>query len=101
MRERNHRIQFRLNDTEYNRFKNKVQKSGLKTEQFLRKAISNAQIKEPPTEEYRRIIYLLSNLSNNINQIAKHTNTTGIIDIPSLDAAVILLRKCYKQMEVL
>ena len=99
MRVRNHRIQVRLDDKEYNRYLNLLSKSGLKAEQFLRKLISNIVIKEPPIDEYKRIIYLLSNISNNINQIARQANTNGMIDIPSLDAAVILLQKCYREME--
>jgi hypothetical protein len=101
MRTRNNRIQVRLNDKEYKRYLKLLDKSSLKSEQFLRKLINNTKIKESPTEDIQRIKYLLSNISNNINQIAKHANTTGMTDSISLDAAVILIRKCYKEIEEL
>jgi hypothetical protein len=37
------------------------------------------------TKDYKRVIYLLSNIANNINQIARYTNINKELDIKVLE----------------
>ena len=47
--------------------------------QFLRKFVLEKEIYVVDLEPFRNLQWLLSNATNNINQIAKATNTTGVI----------------------
>ncbi|KWZ78537.1 hypothetical protein HMPREF3200_00675 [Anaerococcus tetradius] len=46
---------------------------------FLRKCVLEKEIYIVDLESFRGLQWLLSNATNNINQIAKATNTTGVI----------------------
>ena len=46
---------------------------------FLRKCVLEKEIYVVDLEPFRNLQWLLSNATNNINQIAKATDTTGII----------------------
>ena len=46
---------------------------------FLRKCVLEKEIYIVDLEPFRNLQWLLSNATNNINQIAKTTNTTGVI----------------------
>lgn len=46
---------------------------------FIRKSILEKEIIVVDLEPFYKIQHLLSNATNNINQIAKHTNTYGVI----------------------
>jgi hypothetical protein len=88
-----------MNKKELAHFEKQVEFSGLTKSEFLRQRIKNVDIKPRPPDEYIEIYKLLSNLANNINQIAKHANATGYIEPNQMDAAVILIRKCWEHIE--
>ena len=46
---------------------------------FIRKCVLEKEIYQVDLEFFRDLQELLSNVTNNINQIAKATNTTGLI----------------------
>ena len=46
---------------------------------FIRKCVLEKEIYQVDLEFFRDLQELLSNVTNNINQIAKATNTTGVI----------------------
>lgn len=46
---------------------------------FLRKCVLEKEIYVVDLEPFRNLQWLLSNVTNNINQIAKRVNSTGII----------------------
>lgn len=52
---------------------------------FLRKCILEKEIYIVALEPFRNLKLLLSNVTNNINQIAKSTNTTGVIYKEEID----------------
>ncbi len=99
MRSRSQPFTFYMNKKELDHFDKQVKLSGLTKSEFLRQRIKNVDIKPRPPDEYIEIYKLLSNLANNINQIAKHANATGYIDPQQMDAAVILIRKCWERIE--
>ena len=52
---------------------------------FLRKCVLEKDIYIVGLEPFRDFQWLLSNVTNNINQIAKATNTTGVIYKKDID----------------
>lgn len=52
---------------------------------FIRKSILEKEIIVIDLEPFYKIQHLLSNATNNINQIAKHTNTYGVIYKKDID----------------
>ena len=99
MRTRNITAKAMLSKKENEHFEKQVSLSGLSKSEFLRQRILNVDIKPRPPDEYIKIYKLLSNLANNVNQIAKHANATGYIDPNQMDAAVLLIRKCWGHIE--
>ncbi len=91
-------IKVMLNDKELKHLNRQVEASGLNKSTLLRKLISGLKINPAPVDEYRKICSLLSNATNNINQIARQANTTGYVNEDKLDAAIILIRKCWQQI---
>lgn len=69
-----------LTDEEKEIFEKKMKLANCKTmPHFLRKCVLEKEIYIVDLEPFRDIQWLLSNATNNINQIAKATNTTGVI----------------------
>lgn len=84
---RTHRITFRLTDVEYELLLKRTEAAELSKSDYIRRLIRQEKISithkvvaEFPElrEEMKQISWLLSNLSNNINQIAKYFNTGGL-----------------------
>ena len=83
-RTRKHRIVFRVDDDELKFIKAKMNVMHIKNrEAYLRKMAIDGECIHYDYAEYaaeiRKNNYLLSNVTNNINQIAKRVNSTGSI----------------------
>ena len=79
-RKRNNQLKIYLTDEEKEVFEKKMKLANCKTmSHFLRKCVLEKEIYIVDLEPFRNLQWLLSNATNNINQIAKATNTTGII----------------------
>ena len=77
---RNERIEIKLTKEEKEVFEKKMKLANCKTmSHFLRKCVLEKEIYVVDLEQFRNLQWLLSNATNNINQIAKATNTTGVI----------------------
>lgn len=75
MRKRNIKINIFLSEEEKEIFDKKVKKSGLKNKsEFFRKIILDYQLREQPDERFYEILYLLRNMANNLNQMARTYN---------------------------
>lgn len=69
-----------LTDEEKEVFEKKMKLANCKTmSYFLRKCVLEKEIYVVDLKPFRNLQWLLSNVTNNINQIAKATNTTGVI----------------------
>ena len=69
-----------LTDEEKEIFEKKMKLANFKTmSHFLRKCVLEKEIYIVDLEPFRDLQWLLSNVTNNINQIAKATNMTGVI----------------------
>ena len=77
---RDERIEIKLTKEEKEIFEKKMKLANFKTmSHFLRKCVLEKEIYVVDLEPFRKLQWLLSNATNNINQIAKATNTTGVI----------------------
>ena len=77
---RNERIEIKLTKEEKELFKKKMKISNSKTmAHFIRKCVLEKEIYNVDLEPFRNIQWLLSNATNNINQVAKHVNQTGVV----------------------
>ena len=87
-RSRKNQLKIYLNDEELALFRKKMEMAKCKTmAQFIRKCVMEKEIYNVDLEPFRDIQWLLSNATNNINQISKHANHTGVIykdDIKSM-----------------
>ena len=96
---RNERIEIKLTKEEKEVFKKKMKLANCKTmSHFLRKCVLEKEIYVIDLEPFRNLQWLLSNATNNINQIAKATNTTGVIyknEIESMNKQIEKLSKRY------
>ena len=80
MRKRNIRIQVRLNDIEYEKLLNDIDKSDNNISDYIRKLIIGKEIKEKPDHDFLKILNELSRIGVNINQIAHNVNGLGEFD---------------------
>ena len=77
---RNERIEIKVTKEEKDIFYQKMRLSKSKSmSHFLRKCVLEKEIYIVDLEPFRSLQYLLANATNNINQIAKRVNSTGII----------------------
>ena len=79
MRQRSIKKQLWLNDKEDKILKEKSAKAGLSEAEFLRSILKGYRIKEQPNELVLKFLRQLYGIANNINQIARDTNTFGMI----------------------
>ncbi|EJP24136.1 bacterial mobilization protein MobC domain protein [Peptostreptococcaceae bacterium AS15] len=79
-RQRNIQLIIRLNKDEKELFERKMKLAKCKNMSlFIRKCVLEKEIYQVDLEPFRDLQGLLSNATNNINQIAKRVNQTGII----------------------
>jgi hypothetical protein len=79
MRKRNNRIFVRLSDDEYDIILDRIKKTGLSKEAYLRSLLFGSVPREKPDERFYEMMRDLSGIANNINQLAKKANTFGSI----------------------
>ncbi|MCZ6111104.1 plasmid mobilization protein [Campylobacter ureolyticus] len=85
-RTRKNQLKIYLTDEEKEIFEKKMKLANCKTmSHFLRKCVLEKEIYVVDLEPFRNLQWLLSNATNNINQIAKTTNTTGVIYKKDID----------------
>ena len=65
-----------------------VKKSGLRREPYLRALIEGRDVREAPTQEWIKLIGLLSGIGNNLNQLARHAHYTGQMDTEKITEAL-------------
>lgn len=94
-------VKVMLNDIEQKHLDKQLETSGLNKSALLRKLIMKTNISPAPVDEYKKICSLLSNATNNLNQIARQTNTTGYVHEEELENAILLIRKCWQLLREL
>lgn len=111
MKSKKKEIKVRLNDHDFNHLMLLVRQSNLSRESYLRMIINGLVPQPSPSDELVEVIRLLSNIANNMNQIACVANTNGFIDTDSykqnyeeliikIDEIMILIRQPINMEEV-
>lgn len=81
-RYRQHRVQVRLSDEEYDFFRRNLELTGLTAEAYLRQLING---RTPKVKEFTKlekdIASQLYAIGNNLNQISRRANSMGIINV--------------------
>ena len=98
-RKRKNQLKIYLTDEEKEVFEKKMKLANCKTmSHFLRKCVLEKEIYIVDLEPFRDLQWLLSNATNNINQIAKATNTTGVIYKKDIDYMREKIEKLAKEI---
>lgn len=98
-RKRKNQLKIYLTDEEKEIFEKKMKLANCKTmSHFLRKCVLEKEIYIVDLEPFRDLQWLLSNATNNINQIAKATNTTGVIYKKDIDYMREKIEKLSKEI---
>ena len=98
-RTRKNQLKIYLTDEEKEIFEEKMKLANCKTmSHFLRKCVLEKEIYIVDLEPFRDLQWLLSNATNNINQIAKATNTTGVIYKKDIDYMREKIEKLAKEI---
>lgn len=98
-RTRKNQLKIYLTDEEKEIFENKMKLANCKTmSHFLRKCVLEKEIYIVDLEPFRDLQWLLSNATNNINQIATVTNTTGVIYKKDIDYMREKIEKLSKEL---
>lgn len=73
-----HKVSVRLSNSEKEKLELNASLAGLKISAYIRHIMSNAK---PPTHKFdKTMVIKVAKIGNNLNQIAKHTNTHKTID---------------------
>jgi len=95
LRNRDIQIPIRVNDNEYLKLHKLASDSGLPRETVIRKLIMGEKIRARPPDEYVEIYRLVSNIANNVNQIAHVANATATVRKEQIDAVLMMVNKCW------
>ncbi len=85
MRRRNVAVLFRLTKKEASSLDEKVKRSGLNREAYLRQLIGGAVPKDAPPPDYYSMMKELYRIGNNLNQIAQKAHVLHMIDVQRYD----------------
>lgn len=101
MNKRNITVKVLLTEKEKKHLDKQTAISGLTKSKLLRDLIMGVKLKAQPPDEYYKVHKLLSNLTNNVNQIARHANAAGYIDPKELQEIKSMINKCWEQLKEL
>lgn len=85
MRKRNISFMFRLNRQEAEAFRERVKRSGLTQEAYVRQVISGKMPRDAPPPDYYSMMKELHKIGNNLNQIAQKAHVLNVIDVQRYD----------------
>ncbi len=88
MRRRDVSFLFRLSQKEAEAFRERVRRSGLSQEAFIRQVISGSIPRDAPPPDYYSMMKELHKIGNNLNQIALKAHTLGVVDVQRYDKEV-------------
>jgi len=79
-RVRNNRIDIMLSDEEYAKLKSDVEKAQISQSDYIRRLILNKRLREKPDDRFYNVMFQLTHIGNNLNQIAHKANYLNVID---------------------
>lgn len=98
MRRRRVSIPFRLTEKEAEQLNNRVKRSGLTREAYLRHLICDRVPKDTPPPDYYSMMTELHRIGNNLNQIARKAHAINVIDVKRYDEAVKLFQNAVERI---
>lgn len=94
-RTRKIQVKVMLNEKEYKHFTKQVNKTPYTKSDYLRSLIGGKEIHTRQPEEYFEVRRLVSNMANNINQIARIANICGDVDKGQVQVLLQMMHKCW------
>lgn len=101
MNKRNITVKVLLTGKEKKHLDKQTAISGLTKSKLLRDLIMGVNLKSQPPDDYYKIYKLLSNITNNVNQIAYRTNATGYAGSNELQDIKSMINKCWEYLKAL
>ena len=96
MRKREPFIGLWLNDSEYRQLLKQCAVSGLSTSSLLRHSIMGIELRPRPPDTYAALLWELSAIGNNANQIAYWANAQKSISEADIRQAAALVREAWQ-----
>ena len=84
MRKRNCRVEIYMTEEELQDLMEKVNKSGLTRERYMRKIIAGSRVFEAPPVDFATLIREVNRVGSNIDQILRMAYTKNLLDVPRL-----------------
>ena len=88
------RFHIRFDDAGWNKLIADAKACGLSKAEYIRRLVEEKEIKPKPPETYSKLVYEISMIGNNLNQLAHQANSMGVTTKSQADKAVILAEKC-------
>lgn len=96
---RNKQISIRLTEAELARLTKRVNKSGMNREAYLRSIIRGIVPSDVPPPEYYEVIRQLGSIGNNLNQLARGYNTSGVVNDNGITASLDELKEVLVELK--
>jgi len=78
--ERTKRVTIRFTPDEYNSLKEKATQFDMTLSDYIRTKLLTKKEKVRPSKCNKELLYHINRIGNNLNQIARHCNSTGTVD---------------------
>ena len=98
MSQRKIEIKVRLNRKEAEALNQRVRKSRLSREAYLRHLIDGAVPREAPPPDYYAMVRELYRIGNSLNQVAQKAHMLNVVDVQRYDAGVRQLEAAIKKI---
>lgn len=93
MKTRTAEMHLRLTPEEKETLTEKANKARLSREEFCRRILNGATVKEAPSVDVRQLLWQMRRIGGNLNQLLARANTLGFIDTVHLKKELAELRK--------
>ena len=80
MRKRYIRVDIMLNEEEHRKLKSDVEKTKMSTSGYIRNLIMGSKVREKPDDRFYDVMFQMTKIGNNLNQIAHKANYLNVID---------------------
>jgi hypothetical protein len=95
MRKRCKQIVVMLSEKEHEKLVNDISIAKISKAEYIRSLLIDRKIKASPPKEYAQLVYEVSKIGNNINQLAHNANATNHLSVIDAKKAVLLMEKCW------
>lgn len=96
MKTRTTEMHIRLTPEEKETLTEKANKARLSREEFCRRILNGATVKEAPSADVRQLLRQMRRIGGNLNQLLARANTVGFIDTVQLKKDLADLRKAQE-----